>query len=191
MTRGVVTLGNGLQAALLLARGRPEGMALLAAPPDQEMAQAARSFWALTLCLPAFLCLHLLDWAQIGMPAQPAISLAYDFAGYVIGWCAFALVSHRLAGKLGRAAAWPRFIAIWNWCNVIQYLMLVAAALPGLLGLPDLVGQAVWLFAMGWALWLEWYATRLALDIPGPPAAALVALDVALGLLMVALTAQT
>ena len=181
-------VGTALHGAFLLARGRADGLLLIAAPPETEMATAARSFWAIALCLPAFLCLHLLDWASGAMPASPARELALDLLGYVIGWVGFALLSHRLAGAMGRGRQWPRFIATWNWCNVVQYLMLVAAGVLTLLGLPPLLSQTVWLVAMGWALWLEWYATRLALAVPGAAAAALVALDFALGLFLVAVT---
>jgi len=179
-------IGTGLYAAMMLARGRPEAMQLLA--QDNDLAMAARSFWAAALCLPAFICLHALDWAQTGMPAQPARGFALDLLGYVIGWVGFALLSRHLAIALGRGARWPRFVAMWNWCNVIQYFILVIAAVPDLLGLPDIVGQTAWLAAMGWALWLEWYATRLTLDLSGLTAAALVGLDVALGLFVVGFT---
>jgi hypothetical protein len=182
-------VGAGLQAALLLARGRSEGMALLVGTPDAEMAATSRSFWAIALSLPAFVALHLLDWAQTGLPPHAAHRFALDLAGYLIGWIGFALLSHRLATMLGRGARWPRFIAVWNWCNVIQYLMLVVGtALPQLLGLPDIVQQTAWLVAMGWALWLEWYATRLALDLSRVQALALVAADFALGLFLLGLT---
>jgi len=181
-------LGTALHGAFLLARGRPDGLLLIAAPPEAEIAVAARSFWAAAVCLPAFLCLHLLDWATSAVPPAPGRVLLLDLLGYVIGWVGFALLSHRLARVLGRAPLWPRFIAAWNWCNVVQYLMLVVAGLPALLEVPTLVAQTVWLVAMGWALWLEWYATRLALAIPGRSAMALVALDFALGILIVAVT---
>lgn len=182
-------IGNGLQAALMLACGRREGLGLLAVEPAHEMAAARRSFWAGLLCLPAFVALHLLDWAQTGMPRHAATNFGWDLASYVAGWAGFALLSHTIAARFGRADRWPRFIAIWNWCNVIQYLMLVIAALPSLLGMPDAVAQTAWLVAMGWALWLEWTATRLALDIAPLAAAGMVALDVALGLMLVAMTA--
>ena len=177
-------LGTALHGAFLLARGRADGLLLIAAPPEAEMAVAARSFWAIAVCLPAFLCLHLLDWAEEGLPPDAAEGLIRDLLGYVIGWVGFALLSHRLAGTMGRAALWPRFIAVWNWCNVVQYLMLVTAGLASLVELPDLLSQTVWLVATGWALWLEWYATGLALAIPGGPALALVGLDFALGLFL-------
>jgi hypothetical protein len=185
-------VGTGLQAALMLARGRSEGIALLAADPEAEAAAASRSFWAIVLSLPAFVALHLLDWAQSGLPPHAAHRFALDLLGYGIGWVAFALLSHRLAAMLDRSARWPRFIAAWNWCNVIQYLMLVVGtALPQLLGLPDIVQQTAWLVAMGWALWLEWYATRLALGVLGMQAAALVAADFAIGLFLLGLTGSS
>ena len=180
--------GTALHGALLLARGRPEGLLLITAPPEAETAVAARSFWAMALCLPAFLCLHMLDWADDAVPPEPARALVLDLLGYVIGWVGFALLSHRLAGNLGRSRLWPRFITAWNWCNVVQYLMLVTAGLVSTLELPDLLLQTVWLVATGWALWLEWYATRLALSLPGGPAAAMVGLDLALGIFLTGIT---
>ncbi len=177
----------GLQAALLLARGRAEGLAMLGTPPD-AVAVARRSFWAVAFCLPAFVCLHLLDQRSAGAAASSARGFAADLLGFAIGWLAFALLSHQVAVALGRGVHWPRFITLWNWCNVVQYVILVVAALPALLGLPDLIGQTAWLVALGWALWLEWFMTGLALSIPAPMAAALVLLDVGIGLLVAGLT---
>ncbi len=184
------SVGTGLQAAWMLARGRADGIALLSAAGQDEMVAARRSFWAAALCLPAFVCLHVLDWVQSGLPAHPEHGFGMDLLSYIIGWAGFALAARTLAGTMGRARQWPRFIAAWNWCNVLQYLMLVIAALPSLLGLPDPVTEVLWLVAMGWALWLEWFTTKLALDIHGAQAAGLVALDVMIGLFLVGLTAS-
>ena len=57
-------VATGLQAALLLARGKPDGLTLLASDAEPALATAARSFWAAALCLPAFVCLQLIDLAQ-------------------------------------------------------------------------------------------------------------------------------
>jgi hypothetical protein len=180
-------MGNGLQGALLLARGRAEGMELVAAPAEPAMAAAARSFWAAALCLPAFICLQLIDLAQEPrVPPHAAHGLALQLFGYVIDWAGFALISRFVARAIGRLDAWPRFIAAWNWCNVVQYLLLVAASLPPLLGLPSLLGQTAWLVATGWALWIEWYATRLALGVGRVQAAGLVVLDEAFGFVLIA-----
>ena len=55
---------------------------------------------------------------------------------------------------------------------------------PPLLGAPEVLGQTVWLVALCWALWLEWSAVRLGLDLPGGKAALVVAADIALGLVV-------
>ena len=178
------SVSSGLHAALLLARGRAEGLHYV----EDDMAGAARSFWAIAICLPAFICLRLLAWTGGGVPQHAAHVLALDLMTYSIGWCGFAVLSYRLVGSMGLGARWPRFIAIWNWCNVVQYLLLVVFSIPGLLGAPPLLDEASQTFALGWALWLEWFAFRLALGIGIIPAAGLVALDVAIGVMLAALS---
>jgi hypothetical protein len=176
------TLSNGIQAALLLARGRADGLALLDSKPNEAMALAARSFWAVAAALPGFVALHLIDWAASGQTTGIGHDFAADLIGFIVGWLGFAVISHRAAALLGRQALWPRYIAAWNWCNVVQYLMLVVGSLPVLLGLPDWVVETCWIVATGWALWLEYFTTRLALALPARQAIALVVLDFGLGI---------
>jgi len=185
---GAITgMGAGLHAALLLARGRAEGLQVLAGRDEPSLTTAARSFWAAVLCLPAFVCLLLINLAaEPKLPPHAGHELALQLLGYVIQWAGFALVTRWLATLLGRGEAWPRYIAVWNWCNVVQFLLGVAAALPALLGLPDIVCETAWLAATGWAVWIEWYATRLALGITGLQATGFVLLDQGMALLMVA-----
>lgn len=183
MMRGIAP---GLHAALLLARGRSDAIGLVAAS-DDELAAARRSFWAAPLCLPAFICLHLLDAQAPAVPPPSGADFARDLVGFAIGWAGYALLSHQLVGAVGRAALWPRFITLWNWCNLVQYLMLVAALLPALLGMPDWIGQTAFLAAIGWAVWLQWFMTRLALGLPRLAAAGFVAMDLALGLIVAGL----
>ncbi len=156
---------------------------------EADMAGAARSFWAMAICLPAFVCLRLLAWTTSGVPPHAAHGFALDLLAYCAGWCGFAVLSHRLVGAMGLGERWPRFITLWNWCNVVQYLMLVAFSIPGLLGAPAPLDQAAQLFALGWALWLEWFAFRLTLGIGIVAAVGLVALDVAIGVLLAAVGA--
>ena len=180
------SVASGLQAALLLARGRPEGLHYV----EPDMASAARSFWAIAICLPAFLCLRLLAWLMDGIPAHAGHVLALDLLSFVIGWCGFALLSYRLITNVGLGARWPRCIAMWNWCNVVQYLLLVVFGIPGLLGAPPLVDQAAQLIGLGWALWLEWYAFRLTLGVRFAAAAGLVVLDVAISVILASISAS-
>jgi hypothetical protein len=175
---------SGLYGALLLARGRAEGVGYV----EADMAGAARSFWAAAICLPALVCLRLIAWLGDGLPPHAAHVFALDLLSYGIGWCGFAVLSRRLVGAMGLAERWPRYIALWNWCNVVQYLLLVVFSIPGLLGVPALLDQSAQLFGLGWALWLEWFAFRLTLGIGIVPAAGLVALDVAIGVLLAAVS---
>ena len=175
---------SGLQAALLLARGRAEGLRYL----DADQAGAARSFWALPLALPAAVCLQLVDWVETGLPAHAGHALGLDLLAFIVGWLAFAVLTFHLVHAIGGSARWPRFIAAWNWCNVVENLLLVVGFIPGLLGAPPLLDEAAQLFAIGWALWIEWFAIRQSLQSNGLVAAALVVLDQAIGLVLAALT---
>jgi len=170
----------GVQGAWLLARGRADGLSLI----ENDWAGAARSFCAIAICLPSFICLRLMTWAIDGLPSHAAHALALDLLSYVIQWCGFAVLSHQLVGAMGLAERWPKFIAVWNWCAVVQYLMLVVFSVPEVLGVPALLAQAAQLFALGWALWLEWFAFRLVLDVRAVTAAWLVGVDLALSVVL-------
>jgi hypothetical protein len=174
------SVSSGLHAALLVARGRADGLRHV----EDDMAGATRSFWAAAICLPAFLFLRVLAWNGPGLTPQAQHVFALDVLSFAIGWCGFAVLSYRIVGAIGLAPLWPRFIALWNWCNVVQYLLLLVFNIPGLLGAPPLLDQVSQLVALGWALWLEWFAIRLTLGISAFAAAALVMLDVVIGVVM-------
>lgn len=178
---GAVT--SGLHAALLFARGRSEGLRYV----EADMAGATRSFWAIAICLPAIVCLQLMTWMQYGVPSGAGHAMGLDIMGYVVGWLAFALLSFHLAPQFGGGPRWPRFIAAWNWCNVIENLLLVVGGIPGLLGAPPIVDEAAQIVAIGWALWIEWFATKQALGTGNMVAVLFVVLDQVIGLLMAGL----
>jgi hypothetical protein len=92
-----------------------------------------------------------------------------------------------LAPLIGRAERWGRFIAVWNWCNVIEGVLVVVGGIPGTFGAPAIVDQVCELITIGWALWLEWYATRLAFAVGGATAAWLVLLDQSIGIFLASL----
>lgn len=175
---------SGLQAAFLLARGRTDGLRYL--EPDQ--AGAARSFLALPLTLPAVVCLQLIQWLPSGVPPQAGHMLGLDLMAFIVGWLGFAALTFELIRFYGHGHHWARFIAAWNWCNVVENALLVVGCIPGLLGAPPILDEASQLFAIGWAVWIEWFAIRQALQTNWLIAAWLVVLDQAIGLMMAALT---
>jgi hypothetical protein len=179
----VSAVTSGLHAALLLARGRADGVVLV--PGDRNT--IIRSFWSIALCVPSVICRQLMSWAVSGLPPDPGHAAAREVIVFVLGWLVFVEVTHRLAPILGRAERWGRFIALWNWCNVVEGVIVIVGGIPGTLGAPAIVDQAFELFAIGWALWLEWYATRLALGVRPVIAASLVVLDQSIGIMLASL----
>ena len=156
----------------MLARGKPAGMYFFDGSPTETM----RSFWAGAICWPMFFALGLITGVNEG-PGEWLV----EAVGFVVGWVGFALASQMMAKLAGREAAWPKFIAAWNWSNIPQYAALVLLSAPGVL-LPNGFGQVLALVAVGYALWLGWFVTKNALGIPGASAVMFVLLDVAIGL---------
>jgi hypothetical protein len=179
----VSTVTLGLFAALRLARGRADGVVLV--PGDRKT--IVRSFWSIALSLPSVIVRLLMSWADTGIPADAVHLAAREVIVFVLGWLVFVEVTHRLAPVIGRAERWGRFIAVWNWCNVVEGVFVIVGGIPGTLGAPAVVDQACELIMIGWALWLEWYATRLVFGVGRGSAAALVLLDQSIGIMLASL----
>ena len=168
----------GVLGAFVLGRGNPRGLALMEATP----AGAWRSFLAALICLPAFLALRIFGWGAEVPAGGLARAFTAELIGYVIAWFAFALLSLAMVRVWGKGALWPRFIAAWNWTNIVQYTAILAATLFGATGVPMWLAQGAALAAFGYAVWLEWFVARQALGVTPLQATALVMTDLALGL---------
>jgi hypothetical protein len=179
------SVSAGIHGALLLARGRPDGVELV----EADQTAAIRSFWSIPLCLPAVVCLKLLDWVATGIPAHVPLVLGRYLMLFLVGWLLFVWISHHMAGVLNKQSLWPRFIAIWSYCSVIENTLVALGGLPGALGAPSIVDQASQLVTFGWALWLEWYAIRLSLQVGALTAVVFLAVDFSIGVFMVAMGA--
>src|SRR6185312_8431316 len=127
------SVSAGIQDALLLARGRPDGIQLV----DTDHTAAIRSFWAIPLCLPAVVCLKLLDWLASGIPANVPLALGRYLLLFLVGWLLFVWISHHFASVLNKQSHWPRFIAVWSYCSVIENTLVAIGGLPGVLGAPS------------------------------------------------------
>lgn len=170
---------RGIAGALMLARGRVGGIDAF----EATMEDARASFLAAALCLPIFLLLRLAGGPALLAP-DPARAIAADLIAFACSWAGFALLSLPMAEAMGRRALWPRFIAAWNWVNLVQYCVMALLSVPELLGLSGMVADAMALLGLGYALWLQWFATRLGLGLSGPRAAGFVALDLGLSLFL-------
>ena len=175
----------GLRGAFMLARGQAHGAMLI----EDTSEGAARSFWAAAICLPGFLALMFLDWAEDPPAAGVARALLVQLIAHAGGWAGFAVASQALAQAAGRGPEWPHFIAAWNWANVVQYLLLLAVSLPPLLGLPRPLASALALATLGYQLWFVLFLARTTLR-SGGLAVAVVGLDLLVGVVVAALVAS-
>jgi hypothetical protein len=175
----------GLRGVLMLARGQAHGAMLIEDTPEG----AARSFWSAAICLPGFLALVMLDWAEDPPAAGVAYALLVQSVAHAAGWAGFAVASQALAQAAGRGAEWPHFIAAWNWANVVQYLLLLAVSLPPLLGLPQPLASALAVATLGYQLWLVWFLAKTTLR-SGGLAIAVLGLDLVVGVAVAVLVAS-
>lgn len=148
------------------------------------MEEARASFIAAAICLPLFLLLRTIAGTAAAPGVDGVRALAADLIAYACSWAGFALASLPVAEAMGRRALWPRFIAAWNWSNVVQYVVLGVLTLPAAFGLPGMIADTVGLLGLGYAVWLQWFATRAALGVTGLRAAAFVALDVGIAIFL-------
>jgi hypothetical protein len=172
-------LAKGLLGAALFARGDPRGLLLF----GNDAGEAKRSFWAALIALPFFVPLLLLDYLQRPAPPDGATFLLVQASAYVIGWTAFPLIMVGVSQAFAREAVWCRYVAAYNWANLITInLSLFASAIhashllsPGATGFVHLL---VMLIIGAY----EWFIARIMLALSGPRALMVVALDFLLGI---------
>jgi hypothetical protein len=174
------SLSASLHGALLLGRGKAHGVLLM----ESDARGVARSFWALFFALPSVVYLATTDWPPNTVPPHAVLLLVRHAAVFVVAWLGFAVFSHRVAARMGRAPLWPRMIVAWNWCGVPENMLLVVGVLPGAMGAPHIVDQVAQVATFGWALWIEWFAIRLAFSAGPLLAAWLVMVDQSIGVLV-------
>jgi len=188
MMQGLRLVGGEIAASLrgiaALTFGQSAGLRAF----GNDIDIARRSFVAPLFALPIFVVLRLVDWIGGSTPLEGGHAFALDLLTFAIGWAGFALISRPLVRMLGQERAWPRYIAVWNWSNFAQYCLLLLTALPVLFHAPAMVTETIALVGFGWALWLEWYVTKLSLDVTPTSAALVVAADVGFGAVLSLLT---
>lgn len=177
---------RGIAGALLLARGKVDGIDAF----DPTMADARASFLAALFCLPLFLLLRAGYPAPPGLEADPVRGFVADLVAYVCSWAGFALAALPMTEAFARRPLWPRLIAAWNWVNLVQYAVVTLLAVPSMLGLKGGFANVLELVGLGYALWVQWFAARLALGITGVRATAFVALDLGLSVFLSGLAAR-
>lgn len=176
-------LRRGLVAAWRLASGRADAVAALftePVSPDAVARIAVRSFAALAFCL-APLAIIEASPIHLGIVAKPYWhAVTADLLSELASWLGFLAAVHAIAARRGVGAAWPRFVALWNWSNLTQAALLAVAVVPVWLPVPAVFDVAIRLIFVGWAVMVEWVAIKLSLGLSRAITTALVALNVTL-----------
>jgi hypothetical protein len=170
-------VSHGMYGAWRLARLDPAAMAWF----EPGVAGVWRSFWAAAICYPAFLLL--ISWRV--EPAQWASAggwriLLVESIGYVVGWTAFPLVILPFCRWLERDEQSLDFITAYNWSQVLQTALTVAALLA-IRALPQPAAGPLYLAILMVQLGYEWFIARTALEAGGVAAAVVVLIDLVLG----------
>jgi hypothetical protein len=109
--------------------------------------------------------------------------------GYVLGWTLFPLAMLSVSRLIQREPFYFSFIAAYNWSAILQNAVhfavafLAEAEVMGL-GALTFLSLITTLIVAGYA----WYVTRIALNAPAGAAAAVVFLDILLGVFIERLT---
>lgn len=155
---------------------------------DDSRGGALRSFWCAVLVLP-------LVFARWGLQAATPSDVPGNFgvlvaeAGlartvtvlaivYVIGWTAWPVIMYRLAPFLDRGGYYFRYLAARNWSAAMVAMLTVLFAIvdfSGILAAPALKLVSLGFMTVLWAY--HWFILRAALELNGGIAAALVAAD--------------
>ncbi|HLI11986.1 MAG TPA: hypothetical protein VKY65_10340 [Alphaproteobacteria bacterium] len=143
-----------------------------------------RSFFSAVLIAP----LHFLIVA-LGFDPTPAASLwriiVIEALTYVILVFAYPVIVHSVCQLLDRRGRYVSYIVAYNWANVIQMALVFPVALLAASGLvPVAVTDVAQLAVTAVTLAMFWYIAKAALQVPGLTAAALVVIDVVLGLIV-------
>ncbi len=179
-------LRRGLRAAAHMLIGDTAALDLI----STDAAGLRHSFLAAALCLPADAAVRWIDWRNQGMPAPLWHAIGIDLAAFPIGWAGFLLLCRPLLGFVNLTGAWPRLAAVWNWCNVAQYAVMLAGTVFELCGAGAFTLNVVGLVTLFWGCWIEFRVLRPVLCGGAALAGTVVGLDVAIGISLQLVTAS-
>ena len=144
-----------------------------------------RSFNAALIIAPFYAGLLLMRYQTGEVSASAFRFISIEVISYIIAWVAFPVVVDLLISAMDRREKYIRFIIAYNWAAVLQNLLYLPMAMLSVNGIfspsnAGILGLIILVFFMLYT----WFITKTALEIPGGPAAAIVAIDFTLSLLI-------
>lgn len=182
---GAAEVVRGLYGAWRLARWDAAGLTVFTNTKEA----ALRSFWAAAVALPAYVITLVANLSIARAQASSVKIVLVEAVAYVVAWVAFPLVILHVAGTIGKLDRVYRYLAAYNWSVVLQLAALAAMGVLLSLGLFPRQMAAILMLGLYLAiLAYQWYVAREGLAVSGGIAAAIVAVDFCLSLLIQALS---
>lgn len=177
-------IARSLLGAWRLARLDRAGMALF----DISIPGFWRSFFASVLVAPLYIYLLAIAPGDAAPAAaedpDPAWRAVVLIVAYALEWAAFPIAMIFLARLLGLTGYYVGYIIAANWGSVLQMALFVIPATLAWLGGEGGFGAFLTSLATLAALLYQWIIARTALQTTAVVAAALVIIDLLLGLLI-------
>jgi hypothetical protein len=174
---GADEFARGAQAGLELLRRNPAAFARFEGTGEA----ALRSFWIAPLGLPvSLLSVFLVREAPLA-ENDPLLFALLHTVIYAIGWMAYPVAAHMLAGVVKREAQFARYLTGYNWLNLYINLfggvavsaLALGGASPGLLGIASLALLAIYIV-------YTFFAARAGLGLEPQQAVGFVLTDIAI-----------
>jgi hypothetical protein len=148
-----------------------------------------RSFFAAVIVAPMFTALAVIHLWEVPATGGPVRVLFVETISYVLDWLIFPFVAIYIADFLGKGDRYLRYIAARNWAIVLQMVLFLIIALLSLTGLLDRSTMVTISIAATIAILIyQGFITRVGLDVSIRAAAAIVFLDLVLGVILNATT---
>ena len=170
-----VTIPDHLRVAVQLAKRDPTALTEI----GNNQAVFWYSFQAALISLPFLLVSIFFDADhQVGM-----LEVLAEATIYIVGWLLFPVVMLEIAPAIDRAQHYYRYIAISNWCNVIEDGVLASIMILRTIGvLPAGIGGVLFFGAVIWKFSYQFYVARHALQIEQGMAAMIIGVRLLLAL---------
>ncbi len=159
-----------LRGAFRLARRDAGGMRDF----NATIAGFWRSFVAALIVAPGYAIIIGPAIARLS-PDNALLAVSVEIIAYVAMWAAFPLAMDHVARRIGRDAVYIRYIVAHNWSAVLQMIVFLAATLIGA-SMPAGAALFLHMLALGLILFYQWLVARIALEVNGALAAAIVGL---------------
>ena len=134
-----------------------------------------RSFWAAAILAPLAAVTILLEARSMEDGDEAMRFVLLQAVAYVMNWVAFPLLMLRITGFLQCGHNYLRYIVAYNWFRLIEALIVYPLALLAATELVQVDAIAFFgLMAITLVMLYDWFIAKIALEVEGGTAAAIV-----------------